>query len=133
MKIDLYRRIVRISNDKELEEVGNEMIDRFGKPPQEVRRLLTHAQIRAAAYQYRIRKICLETEFFKEGTCYFLVLEFVSHNLIEELKKKTGLPIRTTDEMKAYIPLPTSIIDFGKSPDKMLDFVHGLFKHAGKT
>ena len=127
MKIDLYRRITRISNDKELEDIRTEMIDRFGKPPREVRRLLAHAQIRAAAYRYRIRGIRLETEFFREATRYFLVLEFVSHNLMEDLKKKSRLTIRTTDEMKAYIPLPGSIPDPAKSPDKVLDFVQNIF------
>jgi len=127
MKIDLYRRITRISNDTEQENIRNEMIDRFGKPPREVERLLIHAQIRAAAHRYRIRKILIETEFLGGTTRYFLVLEFVSQNLIEELKKRTGLSIRMTDEMKAYIPLPDSISIPEKSPDKVLGFVRGIF------
>jgi len=127
MKIDLYRRIIRISNGKELEDIRNEMIDRFGKPPREVERLLIHAQIRAAAHRYRIRKIQIETEFFDAATRYFLVMEFVSHHLIAELKKHSNLSIRTTDEMKAYIPFPDSIATPGKSPDKVLNFVRSIF------
>ncbi len=128
MKIDLYRRITRITNDKELDDIRGEMLDRFGKPPREVKRLLILAQIRAAAHRYRIRSIHLETEFLDDANKSFLVLEFVSRNLIEELKKKIPFPLRTTSEMKAYIPLPNAISDPEEKPDKLLDFVRSVFR-----
>ncbi|MGL6194672.1 MAG: TRCF domain-containing protein, partial [Thermoguttaceae bacterium] len=141
MKIDLYRRITRISNEKEFADIQGEIIDRFGKPPREVERLLEHAKIRMAAHRFRIRSVHLEKAVEGDTSVTlgggYVVLDYVSRKLIEELKsaflaRPEKWQFRITDDMKAYVPIPEKI---GKrkiggptgDPDAILEFVNKIF------
>ncbi|MDP6702874.1 MAG: helicase-related protein, partial [Candidatus Latescibacteria bacterium] len=48
-KIDLYRRMVRITSQEETADLQEEMVDRFGEPPEVARRLLDLAALRIDA------------------------------------------------------------------------------------
>ncbi|MEN6449975.1 MAG: transcription-repair coupling factor, partial [Thermoguttaceae bacterium] len=60
LKIDLYRRLARISNASELEDLATALADRFGPPPPPVRHLLELAGVRIAAHRWGITSIHLE-------------------------------------------------------------------------
>jgi transcription-repair coupling factor (superfamily II helicase) len=123
IKIDLYRRLTRVATLEESADLKNEMLDRFGTPPPEVRRLLTHSQIRVLAHGYRIRKIKLESGLINDSG--YVVMEYVSQKLINDLREKLhrqGLEIRTTDERKGYVPMPNRL-SRASEPDTILDFV----------
>lgn len=50
-KLDVYKRIAAIENDEELEDMQDELLDRFGDLPTAVENLLKIAEIRAMAHQ----------------------------------------------------------------------------------
>ncbi|GHT20631.1 hypothetical protein FACS189419_00040 [Planctomycetales bacterium] len=123
LKIDLYRRLQRITTQEEYADMQSEIIDRFGPMPKTVQRLLTHSKIRVLANGYRIRKIKLQDGIGSDGG--YIVMEYVSQKLIEQLREKTQpkrLELRLTDDRKAYIPLPNGLTR-NSNADKLLDLV----------
>lgn len=123
VKIDLYRRLARISTLDEWTDLQNEILDRFGSPPVEVERLLTHSKIRVLAHAYRIRRIGLEAGL--AGDSGYVVLGYVSQpqmdRLAEKLKKE-GSTIRLTDDRYAYVPMPPNLSKESE-PEAVLDLV----------
>ncbi len=123
LKIDLYRRLTRVTSSEELADLRNETIDRYGKPPIEVARLLIHSELRLLAHRYRIRTVKLEAGL--AGDSGYVVFEYVSQKLMDELRdklKSKRLDIRFTDLMHAYVPMPTTLSK-NADPDKVLAFV----------
>ena len=64
-KIEIYQRIAAVQNNQQLEEIAGELVDRFGKPPQPVKNLLTVARIRNYARDMGVEKI-LQAPLFLE-------------------------------------------------------------------
>lgn len=56
-KLDIYKRIAGIENDEEYEEMLEELVDRFGDPPNSVLNLLAVARLKAMAHQADIVEI----------------------------------------------------------------------------
>ena len=102
-KIDLYRRLVRISTPEDLADIREEMTDRFGPPPPHASRLLDLAMLRFEATAWGIHAIRLESRS--------LVFHYRDPSRIEQLKKQASLPVRIVDASTAYVPLPTYAID----------------------
>lgn len=115
-KLDLYRRLSRITTEEEADSIRNEISDRFGKLPLPVERLIICAKIRVAAWQHSIRSVNLVE--FSQGK--YICLAFKSLQLMEKLKNKhfaTKTDIRVLNTEKAVIPIPKSIIDKDGEPD----------------
>ncbi|MEM6690482.1 MAG: TRCF domain-containing protein, partial [Planctomycetota bacterium] len=95
-KIDLYRRIAKIDNAELIDEVREELVDRFGPPPPPVQRLLELVELRldAAAWQ-------ISTVSFNER---FIVLGYTSKRRMEQLAGHSSIEIRIVDKRRAYIP-----------------------------
>lgn len=53
----IYKKIARAKDDRELEETEREIADRFGEPPDAVRRLAAYARLRARAERIGITSI----------------------------------------------------------------------------
>lgn len=64
-KIEIYQKIAAIRKNSELDEMLQELEDRFGKPPQQVLNLLTVAKIRNYARDIGIEKINLTPMFLE--------------------------------------------------------------------
>ncbi|MDA7950399.1 MAG: transcription-repair coupling factor [Pirellulaceae bacterium] len=131
-KIDLYRRFSRVQSDNDLKQLKDELLDRFGKMPEPVKKLcqLTSLKMRAAIWQ--INAIYLEDRFvvFKYSNKKRME-QLVAHskkimkNLpssspkkerpLQNNRKKTNIPeanraieslhIRMVDDYSAYLPL----------------------------
>ncbi len=56
-KLDIYKRIASIENQKEKEEMRDELLDRFGAIPESVENLLRIALIRVAAHKVYLTEI----------------------------------------------------------------------------
>lgn len=56
-KLDIYKRIAGIENDKECEDMKEELLDRFGKIPKSVENLLRIAMIRVSAHRLYMTEI----------------------------------------------------------------------------
>jgi transcription-repair coupling factor (superfamily II helicase) len=97
LKIDLYRRLARVSNLGELEDLAAEMVDRFGPPPAPVERLLWLAETRMAAHHWQIDSIHLED--------HYVVFGYTSAGQIRQLAAKIPGRLRVVDGRSAYLPL----------------------------
>ena len=56
-KLDIYKRIADLETDEEIDDMLDELIDRFGEPPQALTTLLNVARIKAAAHNAYITDI----------------------------------------------------------------------------
>lgn len=56
-RMDLYRRIAHIETQLDLDDIGDELIDRFGDPPRAANNLLRIALIRSLAQQAGMKKL----------------------------------------------------------------------------
>lgn len=107
VKIDLYRRLSRVSTLQEWSDIRDEISDRFGPAPPEVERLIVRSKIRVLAHAYRIRLVRLEAGLV--GDSGYVVFVYVSQPWIEKLAEKirgNGLSIRFTEDRHAYVPMP---------------------------
>ncbi|MCE5267392.1 MAG: transcription-repair coupling factor [Planctomycetaceae bacterium] len=104
LKIDLYRRIARISNASELEDIVAELADRFGPPPPPVQHLLELAGIRIAAHRWGITSIHLEDPY--------AVFRYTSRRQIERLAAASHGQLRVVDAASAYLPLEHGVTQF---------------------
>ncbi len=116
LKIDLYRRLARVSNMSELQDLGLELVDRFGQPPPVVQKLLEMAEIRIAAHRWRITSIHLEDPY--------AVFTYASGKRIEQLANLSAGKLRIVDNRSAYLPLenPTG------SPESVVGEVKSLLQ-----
>jgi transcription-repair coupling factor (superfamily II helicase) len=103
LKIDLYRRLARISGGDELRDLRCELQDRFGTPPPLVEHLLWLGELRVAAHRWRIESIHVESPY--------VVFRYRSGRLIRELAAQSGGRLRVVDNQSAYLPLTGDIND----------------------
>ncbi len=62
LRLNLYRRIANVENEKDLVELEGEFRDRFGDPPDEVKNLFFQIQIKKLAEQAGFISVALEGE-----------------------------------------------------------------------
>ena len=101
LKIDLYRRFARVSNRSELDDLGAELVDRFGPPPPLVQHLLAMAEIRIAAHRWQIASIHIEAPY--------VVFQYSSGKEIQRLASASGGRLRVVDGRSAYLPLEKGV------------------------
>ncbi len=118
LKIDLYRRLGRISTMGELGDLRSELRDRFGPPPPLVEYLLWLAELRVAAHRWRIESIHLEPPY--------VVFRYRSARLIRELADQSGGKLRVVDNHSAYLPLEGD----KESPESIRQQVKALLQPA---
>ena len=107
LKIDLYRRLARVSSRSELDDFRSELADRFGAPPPMVQHLLELAEIRIAAHRWRIKSIHLEDQY--------AVFAYTSGRLIGQLAGQSGGRLRVVDAQSAYLPLGAGVAANGSA------------------
>jgi transcription-repair coupling factor (superfamily II helicase) len=103
LKIDLYRRLARVSKYEELEDFRSELVDRFGEPPPPVERLLALAELKMDAATWQISAIFVENDF--------VVFRYDNRQRIEQLARQHKGKLRVVDEKSAYLPLPKDLTD----------------------
>jgi len=103
LKIDLYRRLSRVSTYDELGDFRAELVDRFGEPPRPVARLLDLTELKMDAALWRISMIYAEGEF--------VVLRYDDRPRIEQLVRQHQTKLRLVDEQSVYLPLPHDLTD----------------------
>jgi len=106
LKIDLYRRLARVSNHAELEDFCGELTDRFGRPPPVVKRLIALARLRIAAHRWRIKSIHVEDRY--------VVFGYTARRLIRQLADRSGGRLRVVDGRSAYLPLGKEVAEPGE-------------------
>jgi transcription-repair coupling factor (superfamily II helicase) len=116
LKIDLYRRVARLSTIAEWEDLAAELVDRFGPRPAHFERLLLLAKLRIWAHSWQIESIHLEDEF--------VVLGYLDRKRIEQLARASGGRLRVVDDSSAYLPLETAVAD----ADQIIEAVQSLLR-----
>jgi transcription-repair coupling factor (superfamily II helicase) len=116
LKIDLYRRLNRVTTEAELNDLSSELVDRFGPLPVEVDRLLDVARVRLLAQQRMIRAIHLEDKY--------VVLGYGSRAEIDRLVKENPRSLRIADGQSAYLPLPADATE----PDAIRALIKSLLR-----
>jgi len=96
-KIDLYRRIAKIDNAAQIDEVREELRDRFGPPPRPALRMLELAELRLDAAAWQIASIAHDARF--------IVLHYSDRRRINQLANQSTIPVRIVDNLRAYVPI----------------------------
>ncbi len=97
LKIDIYRRLSRTSQQSDLNDMRAELVDRFGEIPEPAERLFELAELRILAAAWKIDTIQREDKY--------AVLCYQHRPRIEELVKLSNGKLRIVDERSAYLPL----------------------------
>jgi transcription-repair coupling factor (superfamily II helicase) len=118
LKIDLYRRLARVSQRKHLEDFRLELVDRFGPVPEPVERLLGLAELRIAAHDWAIHSIRLEDQY--------AVLGYGDARKIHRLVELIGRALRIADERNAYLLLPHELTE----PEEIVAHVKSLLQRS---
>ena len=98
LKIDLYRRLTRISGDRDLQDFRSELIDRFGPLPTPAERLLSLVELKIDAAVWQFHSIHLEGRD--------VVLSYANRERAEHLERLSKRRVRVIDEEQAYLRLP---------------------------
>ena len=64
-KLDIYKRIAAIENEEEMDDMTEELIDRFGDIPKKVQQLLHIAALKALAHEAYVTAVEQKGETFK--------------------------------------------------------------------
>lgn len=100
-RIDIYRRLSRIADIGELDDMREELYDRFGRLPKPVETLLEVAELKIDASLWFVRSLQVEDEY--------LVMTYSNRQRIEHLAKLHDRRLRVVDNQKAYwVTQPTS-------------------------
>lgn len=95
-KIDLYRRMAKIDNAKQITEIGDELQDRFGELPAPAQRMLDLCELRLDAAAWQISSIAHSEKF--------IILNYSDAGRMKQLVQQSSVPVRIVDHRKAYIP-----------------------------
>ncbi len=116
-KIDVYRKLSSVANMKELEEVANEIRDRFGPLPPDATQFLSLKELEILAYHWSIDNIRLEED-------RFVVLTYHDVQRIHTLTGRHGKALRIVDRQNAYLLLPEKTLD---GPE-LVDFLKSVLR-----
>lgn len=118
LKIDLYRRLTRVSRYDELDDFRTELVDRFGTLPRPVERLTDLTELKMDAAVWHISSIFIEQEF--------VVFHYDNRQRIEQLVRQHKGKLRLVDQHSVYLPLPTGNPD----PDRIWRIVKSVLRPA---
>ena len=115
-KIDVYRKLSRVTCEEDLTTLRDELRDRFGPLPEESERLIELKHLQIAAAQWQIDDIHLE-----EG---FAVLGYRNPLRIKQLAATSRNRLRIVDGKTAYLP----ISDRQRSPIEVVRLLKSLLR-----
>jgi transcription-repair coupling factor (superfamily II helicase) len=102
-KIDLYRRLARLTTEESVDDLASELSDRFGPLPPVVAHVLELARLRIWAHGWGVQEIRIEDRF--------AVLHYTSREKINRVVKRSQSRLRVADASSAYLPLGSGVGD----------------------
>ena len=114
-KIDIYRRLTRLDKFGQIEELKEELTDRFGPLPAPVKRLLSLSEVKLEAATWQIASIYRQDKY--------LTFRFRDRSRMAQLNKLRPM-IRIIDDQTAMVTLKSTVI----KPEKMLALVKSLLQ-----
>ena len=100
-KIEIYQDIALCKNEEDIQDIIDELIDRFGDIPEEVYKLLEVSRIKQLAKLKGVTKISSK----KDGVVFTYDNSLFDTSCIQELIKKYGTRIRFSPGVKPMITL----------------------------
>jgi transcription-repair coupling factor (superfamily II helicase) len=116
LKIDLYRRLARITNVDQLAEYLAELRDRFGPPPESTLRMLALEELKMDAATWQI------AEVFRKDR--HVVLRYTDRRRIEHLARLNAGRLRVVDDQYAYLMIPAELA----APDALLQATKSVLR-----
>ncbi|MEO8512399.1 MAG: transcription-repair coupling factor [Ignavibacteria bacterium] len=129
-RLELYQRLSKVTSTEELREINEELVDRFGKLPDEVVSLFKHIEIKLILSSIGFEKIIISGEqlelyfdlnnenIFSSG--YFeKVLGFINDHF-----KNTSRVKQTKNSLSVHFRIPTQ-----PTPVQKLDEIHHFVKN----
>jgi len=109
LKIEIYRKINRLSSKHEIEEMEKELADRFGPIPEHVKNLLMECEIRVAAQASHIRSLVRTN-----GT---IILQVEDLKKVETLFKNAKKMVKVVDSNELHLTLPGKRMSYYDTAD----------------
>jgi transcription-repair coupling factor (superfamily II helicase) len=116
-KIDLYRRLTRLEKFEQIDELRDEIEDRFGPLPEPAERLMRLSRLKLEAALWQVTAIYLQDKY--------LTFKFQDRRRFEQLADGRKV-LRVIDDQTALVTLKSAKIE----PDKMLSLVKSLLQPA---
>ena len=117
-RMDFYRRFNRVKSVEDINELRDELMDRFGPLPQEAENLVLYAQIKLASHKCRVKRVKLIEFQELRGFSPKLELCFVAQDrmfLMQSLLEKRHISMHFLEGTKggfsAFINLPRDLFD----------------------
>lgn len=117
-KIDLYRRLARLTTIAQVDEFAGELSDRFGPLPEVVESLLERSRLRIWAHGWGIHSL------HRDGR--YVVLAYGNRAKLRRLVERAGGDLRVADTVSAYFLLS----DPEGSSETMLAEIKSLLRPA---
>jgi len=108
-KIDLYRRLAAITTGDRLDDLREELSDRFGPPPLAVERLLDLSEIRVLAHGWQIGSIHREDSYAVLGYASPERIRRLADLSVQRTGRMTTAGLRIVDGRTAYLPLAEQV------------------------
>jgi transcription-repair coupling factor (superfamily II helicase) len=119
-KIEIYQRIAALRTEEEVSDLTDELIDRFGEPPEPVLNLLAVAQVKNHARKLGIKSVAQKNELIE---IYFFAEPNISIEAVLEFKR--NFPNRITILQG---PPPSLRIKIHKLAEPVLPWLNSLLK-----
>lgn len=120
LRLELYRRLARLQDDKQAEELRREVTDRFGKPPREFDRLLTAALARARLARLGVVSLSAAEDHLK--------LRALSAQKTHRLLSLGSKSFRVLDDTTLALPLRSGL----ERPEDQLRFLSNLLQSLAR-
>jgi transcription-repair coupling factor (superfamily II helicase) len=120
-KVDLYRRLARLTTESAVDDFVRELVDRFGPLPEAVAHLLELARLRIWAHGWGVQEIRLEDRY--------AVLAYASSEKMQALVRRMGGRLRVADERSAYFLLSGTSGD----PATLFEEIKSLLRPEGRA
>ena len=119
-KIEVYQNIALCKNEEDVQNVTDEIIDRFGQMPYEVENLLDVARIKILAREKYILKIAQR----KENIIFYFDSSKFNFEIVDKLMKTFRNRIKFSPSKDPYITF--KILDMKKILEECIDFLKKL-------
>ena len=110
-KIEIYQNIALCRTEEDIQNVVDEVIDRYGKMPKELENLLEVSRIKEQARKVGIVKVMQR----QEAVVFYFEKEKMPVEKIDNLLKQFGMKIRFSSGIEPYVTFKV-----GKKTDKEL-------------
>ena len=117
-KIDIYRRLSRVTVESQVDDLAAELADRFGPPPDECRRLLDFARLRAIASSRGIDSITRHPGMIMIGHHDRQAMESLRQAAVSR-----GRTVRIVDQKTVVLPLSEETLT---APDRVVAAVRSF-------